>query len=329
MERSDLLKNAVFSIRLGLEDYATAESGGDERRAISATRNLYAGVLLLCKEVLRRLSPPGSREVLIYARKEPRRDEHGAVRFVGVGNKTIGRDEIEDTFKVLGLRVDLSRLQRLSRIRNDIEHGAGINDLGLAREALSDAMPIIRDVAREFDEAPADLLGGAWDKLLEESKVYEAELSECRESIKRFTWGGKPLSEILEDFSCLGCGSTLVRNEYDSTDRPAKVHLACSKCGADVGLDDVIEEELKGRYEGRYRHEDGSPFLRPCGECGRLTFAFDEGMCLNPLCEEGYDGLEDEETMRPLRIGEVEFEGDDEDYRGDEDEIEDPSPPTF
>ena len=50
-----LLKNAVVSIQLGLKDFAS----DDERRIISAARNLYSGVLLLCKEVLRQLSPSG------------------------------------------------------------------------------------------------------------------------------------------------------------------------------------------------------------------------------------------------------------------------------
>jgi hypothetical protein len=55
-----LLENAVVSIQLGLEDF----SSKDERRVISAARNLYAGVLLLCKEVLRQLSPPASNDLL-------------------------------------------------------------------------------------------------------------------------------------------------------------------------------------------------------------------------------------------------------------------------
>jgi len=49
-----LLKNAVVSVQLGLEDFAS----DDERRVISAARNLYAGVLLLGKEVLRRFPRP-------------------------------------------------------------------------------------------------------------------------------------------------------------------------------------------------------------------------------------------------------------------------------
>ncbi len=58
---SPLLRNAVASIRLGVEDF---ESGGQDRH-LSAARNMHAGVLLLFKERLRALSPPGSKEVLV------------------------------------------------------------------------------------------------------------------------------------------------------------------------------------------------------------------------------------------------------------------------
>lgn len=44
----ELLENAVLSIKLGVEGYQT----GDDRRVLSAIRNLYADVLLLCKQVL-------------------------------------------------------------------------------------------------------------------------------------------------------------------------------------------------------------------------------------------------------------------------------------
>lgn len=104
---SSLLENAVVSIQLGLEDFASE----DERRVVSAARNLYAGVLLLCKEVLRQLSPPDSNDLLIRTKKKAVRDADGNVRLVGDGKKTIDRAEIEETFKQLQLGVDLSNLE--------------------------------------------------------------------------------------------------------------------------------------------------------------------------------------------------------------------------
>jgi len=59
-----LFANAITSIELGAEDYEAAKS--DPRRAISAVRNFFAGVLLLLKERLRRISPE-----LIFEKLQP------------------------------------------------------------------------------------------------------------------------------------------------------------------------------------------------------------------------------------------------------------------
>lgn len=56
-----LLKNALQCIQVGIEDY---ESGKAERSG-SSVRNIHAGLLLLLKERLRRLSPSGSNDCLL------------------------------------------------------------------------------------------------------------------------------------------------------------------------------------------------------------------------------------------------------------------------
>ncbi|MCQ9186770.1 hypothetical protein KMT30_48580, partial [Streptomyces sp. IBSBF 2953] len=49
-ELGKILQNAIFSIQLGIEDYAISTApGGDTTRAISSSRNLFAGVILLFK----------------------------------------------------------------------------------------------------------------------------------------------------------------------------------------------------------------------------------------------------------------------------------------
>ena len=45
-----LFTNAIETIQIGVEDLLR----NDERRVLSAVRNVHAGVLLLCKEKLRR-----------------------------------------------------------------------------------------------------------------------------------------------------------------------------------------------------------------------------------------------------------------------------------
>ena len=80
-----ILKNAIASIQLGVEDFQS----GDERRSLSAVRNLTAGVLLLFKEKLRQLSPAGSDEVLLKKNIRPTPSAGGGVAFQGVGKKTV------------------------------------------------------------------------------------------------------------------------------------------------------------------------------------------------------------------------------------------------
>ena len=60
-----LFENALHSIQIGVEDFGS----DDPRRILSAVRNVQAGVLLLCKEKLRRLSPDG--ELLLKQKLEP------------------------------------------------------------------------------------------------------------------------------------------------------------------------------------------------------------------------------------------------------------------
>lgn len=57
-----LFANAIETIQIGVEDLLR----NDERRVLSAVRNVHAGVLLLCKEKLRRLSPDD--EILLAQR---------------------------------------------------------------------------------------------------------------------------------------------------------------------------------------------------------------------------------------------------------------------
>ena len=73
-----LFANALESIQIGVEDLLK----NDDRRVLSAVRNVHAGVLLLCKEKLRRLSPDG--EILLAQRFEPQPDNNGDVSIEAV-----------------------------------------------------------------------------------------------------------------------------------------------------------------------------------------------------------------------------------------------------
>jgi hypothetical protein len=303
---NSLLDNAILSIQLGLEDYAS----DDKRRVISAARNLYAGVLLLCKEALRRLSPPGSNDILIRTKKKATKEPNGSVRLVGDGKKTIDRVEIEETFKQLQLNADLSKLRRLAEIRNNIEHmHAGVG-LALIQEAIADSIPIIRAViVNELREEPVALLGqDGWDQLLEQARVFKEEQEACRASFDTIEWESEALYEALQEVQCSHCASTLVRNKNPAATQPDQLELVCSKCGARLETEDVIEaaigESLALDAHMAIKDGDHSP-LEECPECSRNTFIVAENRCAN--CGFSLEGYECAICSEPLSVDDYRY----------------------
>lgn len=277
-----LLKNAVVSIQLGLEDFAS----DDERRIISAARNLYSGVLLLAKEVLRQLSPPGSNDILIRTKTKAVKEADGTVRLVGDGKKTIDRFEIEETFKQLQLAVDLSNLKRLADIRNDIEHMHPQHAPALIQEAIADAMPIIRDIiVRELHEEPSALLGQpAWDALLDQAKVFKAEQDACRDSFESIDWESETLASAVKEFRCPHCSASLLYNDNADATVPTNLHLICAKCGERADNESVIEAAIDEHlaWDAYVAMTDGGDLpINNCPECGRETFIVHENRCAN------------------------------------------------
>jgi predicted RNA-binding Zn-ribbon protein involved in translation (DUF1610 family) len=286
-----LLENAIVSIQLGLEDYASQ----DKRRVISAARNLYAGVLLLCKEVLRRLSPPGSNDILIRKKKKAIKEANGTVRLIGDGKKTIDGTENEEAFKQLQVNVDLSKFRRLADIRNDIEHMHPGVGPALIQEAIADAMPIIRAViVNELHEKPAALLGSdAWEALLNEARVFKEEQDACRASFDAIDWKSETLADAANEFRCPHCSSTLVRNDNAKATTFDELKLVCSKCGEHAEPEDVFEDALGRAYEWDAHEaakEGLDPPLENCPECDRETFVSSERRCAScGFSLEGYE----------------------------------------
>lgn len=114
-----ILKNAVDSIALGLEDYEASES--DERRVVSCARNIYAGILLLFKYKLSSLSDPNTDEALIKEKVQPKVVDN-KILWVGKGKKTVDYQSIKDRFDSLDIKVDWDRINKINDYRNNVEH---------------------------------------------------------------------------------------------------------------------------------------------------------------------------------------------------------------
>lgn len=274
----NLLTNAVEAIQVGVEDYVD----GTRPRLLSAVRNLHAGVLLLFKESLRRRSPPGSDDVLVKARIEPRTDSQGRVIFVPVGQKTVDRQQIKNRFKSLGVTVDWGAVDSIAKVRNEVEHFYPDLKQDALKGLLSSALLIIRQFASdELGEDPKALLGQqTWDTMLEVAEVYEAERAECLTKLETVDWGSDAVEDGVKLLHCPECGSGLL-HPVDVTKGP-EAGLECRSCGSEVGfewyLQAAIAESLAG--EAYIAMTDGAdePYAE-CPECGLETYVYAEGAC--------------------------------------------------
>ena len=234
-----LLQNAIDSIQVGVEDYLMEE---DERRYLSAVRNICAGILLLYKEKLKRLSPPQERdnEILIKQSIVPIRGDQGKISFVGDGDKTVDVHTIQKRFKSLKINYDWSRFNELNKLRNKIEHYYADKSSSAVREVIVKSFLIIQDfISRYLEEEPFNLLGEeCWQTLLETEEVYKAEEENCRQSWEKLGFKSSVLEHIVENIRCEACYSNLIKAQYKSN---IFTSLSCSSCNEFFDLNDVVE----------------------------------------------------------------------------------------
>lgn len=275
----DLLTNAVESIQVGVEDYLV----GTRPRLLSAIRNVHAGILLLYKEALLRRSPPGSDEVLIKAKIEPKTDAAGAVTFVGSGRKTVEIHQIQERFASLGISTDWKLLKSITDARNDIEHYYP----KLTQEALTgviaSAFLIVRTfTVEELGEEPRELLGQqTWEAMLRAAMVHAAERSECDTAVTAFAWESDALAKGVQEVKCSECGSDLLRPHDEAADVATAV-LECRLCGnameADVFIPAAIAHGLEWDAYMAAKEGGDEPYGE-CPSCSLSTYVFAETRC--------------------------------------------------
>lgn len=288
---STLFENAVVSIQLGVEDYQS----NDPRRAISAVRNFYAGVLLLAKEALVRAAPDADMGDLIAAKYKPVPDGEGGIVLVPEGQNTIDFVTIGKRLKDFGLPIDQKSLEELNRIRNDVEHLFTQKPGEAVREAIANAFPVVVQLFGHIQELPGTHLGDAWQTMLEAKALYEKELKACRETFSSVNWVSGTIKE--HGLVCPDCDSKLIRQSDPDNGEQINIDLFCRACETKPGIERTIEasltEALKGEVYLRAKEtgEDGPQYH--CTECGNDTYVDFEGACA--VCEYEYG---DEECYR-------------------------------
>ncbi|MFA7243040.1 MAG: hypothetical protein WC091_23275 [Sulfuricellaceae bacterium] len=273
-----ILKNAIDSIAVGLEDY----SSPDQRRVISCTRNVFAGILLLFKHKLSHLSSPGSDEALIKQRVLPVFDENAHLEWKGKGSKTVDVQGIKERFESLNIDVDWKRIDKINGFRNDIEHYFSNLKHEAIRSLISDTFVIINDFIRKhLNEDPKELLGDAtWAVLIEVNEVYEKEKAECLAALQTLEFFDDEILSAFEGYSCDECGSELIMPSVHGGEATI-ADYTCKSCGKTLPYEEMVSKAVTDyfSYEAYLSHTDGgdSP-LADCPECGG-TYLYAQGIC--------------------------------------------------
>lgn len=273
-----LFANALESIQIGVEDLLK----NDDRRVLSAVRNVHAGVLLLCKEKLRRLSPDD--EILLAQRFEPQPDNNGDVSIEAVGRNTVGVDDIKKRFKAFGVSLDWKRFDAMADIRHHMEHSYYKGSRERARQAVADALLVIRQLLVEaLQEDPRNALGSeCWTALLENADLFEAELQTCRATLETVDWETEAAARALPDFACPSCRSALIRQRDPANTSQQKAVLICSACGKEAELGPVLSQAFDETFGGEAHiavKDGGEPPISTCPECSEETYVLEEGRC--------------------------------------------------
>lgn len=274
-----ILDNAVQSIQIGIEDYRS----DDPRRILSAVRNVQAGILLLCKEHLRRLSPAGTDEVLLKLKTKPVLRE-GTIVIVGDGRRTVDQHQIKELFRQLGTDIDWEPLDRLTRYRNDIEHYRFAGAHGELSEGIAGSAKIVRQLMGDIlREDPLALLGrSCWEVLLETEAVFDAELAACRATLEAIEWYSPSVAKSLDDLSCPACDSVLLAQRDPTNTDQGLADFQCRSCGKVHCSEEVIENAIgQVLYADFYvaMTDGGEDPVVECGNCNADTFVLVEERC--------------------------------------------------
>lgn len=228
----------------------------------------------------------------------------------------MSRREIMQTFKELSLNVDLSPLNRLSEIRNSIEHHhLSGTPTRLVQEAIAHSMTIIRAViVNELGQRPAVLLEqGTWDTILQEASFYDELKKECRSTFARIKWGNQERKEASNILECPECAVALIRNVDDNARHYQELNLACSACGASVDWDETFASALERYLEDTLwfeshmaAREGGDSVVEHCPDCGRETFLTGRRECV--YCDFSMKGMSCSICDEPLTVDDYDYD---------------------
>ncbi|MBH3289509.1 hypothetical protein I5N29_03585 [Serratia marcescens] len=309
LDAEKLYDNAVISIQLGIEDFEQSNSG-TPTRALSSVRNLFAGLLLLFKyKIAVSVNDPADAYMLIFNPPFilPKSDGNGGLKWVPDGKfkkTTIDVQGIEQRFEGFGIDVDWAAIKKLQDCRNHLEHLHPQHTLGEVGGFVADLFPVLSDfITNQLAQAPSDVLGSAWDKMLAHQDFYNQKLAECEK-----TWKSSGVPEGMETYLaeciCDMCSSKLLSANQDDIDASLtveddedKFRYRCLSCSHSEHIAPLLYHAF--RVENDYDPRSGEePTFETCFKCRHDTFLVYERQCA--WCEATLDYEECRHCEEPL-----------------------------
>ena len=310
-----LKQNALTSIRLGIEDFERAKlpsaESGDPARALSAVRNLFAGILLLFKyKIADSVDDPDDAQQLIFNPPEvlPQADGSGGVEWRPIGKfkkTTIDVATIKKRFEGFDIEVDWPVIDKLQECRNHLEHLHPANTMGEVADFVAALFPVLREFAlAQLNEEPAELFGTAWPVMLAHHEFFTRTMAACKSA-----WDEAGVPEKMQPWhekcQCVECGSSLLRPSQEDIDVGASVECddrsfryVCEACGYSDLIGPLMVEKLNDDHYCDHR-DGGESDIERCYQCERITFQISEQCCL--WCGSELDYTECQACEEPLR----------------------------
>jgi hypothetical protein len=266
---TELLQNAIASIQLGVEDYQLK----DARRAISAARNFYAGVLLLGKQCLIEAAPEADPMQILGTSFAPKPDGEGGVIHEAKGYRTIDLSELQQRFKDFDLPWPDGDIKTLQRLRNDLEHYHSKAPKEVIRQSIAACFPLIKEFFSILDVEPAAALGDAWKVMLDEEAFFTKQKAQTDATFNALPWG-ESLSNT-EAFRCPSCGSSLIRQLDPSNKDPSSIDGRCTACGQTLTAEETVKLVVEAEFAGENYmavKDGGDAVTNDCPECGCPTY---------------------------------------------------------
>ena len=277
---SKLLENALISIRLGIEDYQSEEEG----RPISATRNIFAGVLLLGKECLIRNAPKAEIWEVLAVNYVPKPDGEGGVNIEPKPTRTIDLHGIKRRFRDFDLDWPIvsQNFDVLQDLRNNLEHFYSEHSKEQMQQVIASSFPLIKGFLDILEINPEEMLKDVWQIMIQETELFQALLSECNDSFSELPWNVS--IDHLEKVQCPNCSSSLIYQIDDENDDPISIEGKCKSCGHNLTAEEtvkIIVHVMHGFENYRAVKHGDDYIINDCPECYQPTYIhnYDINMC--------------------------------------------------